>query len=186
MRLEWLERLEEALIALLLAVMTIVSFVQVVARYVFNYSFTSALELTTTLFAWLIFLGIPYGVRIGSHIGVDALVRSLGPKAGRAVGAVAAALCLVYSLILLYGSWSYVSKMHDIGIEMEDLPMQQWIPRAILLVSFALLVLRFSQVLWRILSGREVRLHLGDEAAEVLRAQQELTRDPGSGKEAAR
>jgi C4-dicarboxylate transporter DctQ subunit len=175
-RLAWLERLEEWLIALLLAVMTIVSFVQVVARYVFNYSFTSALELTTTLFAWLIFLGIPYGVRIGSHIGVDALVKALGAKAGRVVGAVAAALCLVYSVILLYGSWSYVSKMYDVGIEMEDLPIQQWIPRAILIVSFALLVLRFAQVLWRILSGREVRLHLGDEAAEALRARDELTR----------
>ncbi|HSN19898.1 MAG TPA: TRAP transporter small permease [Usitatibacter sp.] len=179
MRLAWLERLEEGLIALLLAVMTIVSFVQVVARYVFNYSFTSALELTTSLFAWLIFLGIPYGVRIGSHIGVDALVRSLGRRAGRVVGAVGAALCLVYSVILLYGSWAYVGKMYDIGIEMEDLPVQQWIPRAILIVSFALLVLRFSQVLWRILSGREVRLHLGDEAAEALRAQHELMAEPG-------
>ncbi len=176
-----MEQLEEWLIALLLAVMTLVSFVQVVARYVFNYSFTSALELTTTLFAWLIFLGIPYGVRVGSHIGVDALVKSLGPKAGRIVGGAAAALCLAYSLILLYGSWMYVAKMHDVGIEMEDLPMQQWIPRAILIVCFALLTLRFSQVLWRILSGREVRLHLGDEAAEALRAREELTRDPAAG-----
>jgi C4-dicarboxylate transporter DctQ subunit len=174
------ERLEEWLIALLLGVMTLVSFVQVVARYVFNYSFTSALELTTTFFAWLIFLGIPYGVRIGSHIGVDALVKSLGAKVGRVVGAIAAACCLVYSLILLYGSWNYVAKMYDVGIEMEDLPIQQWIPRAILIVCFALLVLRFGQVLWRILSGREVRLHLGDEAAEVLRAQAELTADPAA------
>jgi C4-dicarboxylate transporter DctQ subunit len=180
-RLAWLERLEEGLIALLLAVMTIVSFVQVVARYVFNYSFTSALELTTTLFAWLIFLGIPYGVRIGSHIGVDALVKALGPKTARVVGGVAAALCLVYSVILLYGGWTYVAKMYEVGIEMEDLPIQQWIPRAILIVSFGLLVLRFSQVLWRILSGREIRLHLGDEAAEVLRAQHELTGEGGSG-----
>ena len=186
MRLAWLERLEEWLIALLLAVMTIVSFVQVVARYVFNYSFSSALELTTTLFAWLIFLGIPYGVRVGSHIGVDALVRSLGPKVGRVVGGIAAALCLVYSLILLYGSWVYVAKMHDVGIEMEDLPMQQWVPRSILLVSFALLVLRFSQVLWRILSGREIRLHLGDEAEEVLRAQEELTGGKRGAGEAAK
>jgi len=63
----WLERLEEGLIAFLLAAMTIVTFVQVIARYVFNYSFSWALELVTYLFAWLIFLGIPYGVRVGSH-----------------------------------------------------------------------------------------------------------------------
>lgn len=174
------ERLEEWLIAFLLAAMTIVAFVQVIARYVFNYSFSSALELTTSLFAWLIFLGIPYGVRIGSHIGVDALVKSLGPKSARVVGAVGAALCLVYSVILFYGSWVYVGKMYEIGIDMQDLPIQQWIPRAILIVCFALLILRFGQVLWRIVSGKEVRLHLGDEAAEVLRAQQELTGEPAA------
>ena len=82
--MKWLERLEEGLVAFLLAAMTLVTFAQVVARYGFNYSFTWALELTTVLFAWLIFLGIPYGVRVGSHIGVDALVRMMGPVGARA------------------------------------------------------------------------------------------------------
>jgi C4-dicarboxylate transporter DctQ subunit len=109
MGLRWLERLEETLIAALLAAMTLVAFTQVIARYVFNYSFTSALELTTTLFAGLIFLGIPYGVRVGSHIGMEALVRALNPRAARIVGAAAAALCFAYAAILLAGSWQYVS-----------------------------------------------------------------------------
>src|SRR3546814_15764872 len=79
MKTVWLERLEEGLIALLLAAMTIITFGQVVARYVFNYSFVWALELSTYLFAALIFLAISYGVRVGAHIGVDALVTVL-PK----------------------------------------------------------------------------------------------------------
>ena len=45
-----IERLEEGLIALLLTVMTLITFGQVVARYVFNYSFVWALELNTFLF----------------------------------------------------------------------------------------------------------------------------------------
>lgn len=180
MRFAWFERLEEWLIAFLLAAMTLVTFGQVIARYVFNYSFTWALELTTTLFAWMIFLGIPYGVRVGSHIGVDAFVKSLGAKAGRAVGAVAAALGVVYSAILLVGSWNYVDKMHEVGIMMDDLPLEQWVPRTILVFCFGLLLVRFGQVLWRILAGREVRLHLGDEAAEALRQQAELESTDGS------
>ena len=56
--------------------MTLITFMQVVARYVFNYSFVWALELVTFLFAWLIFLGMSYGVRVGAHIGVDALVKA--------------------------------------------------------------------------------------------------------------
>ena len=81
--MRWVERLEEGALALLLAAMTLVTFVQVVARYVFDYSFTWALELTTILFAWMIFIGIPYGVRVGVHIGVDVLVKSVGPRTAR-------------------------------------------------------------------------------------------------------
>ena len=184
MRFPRLEQLEEWLIAFLLAAMTVVTFVQVIARYVFNFSFTWALELTTILFAWMIFLGIPYGVRVGSHIGVDALVKSLGPKAARVVGAIAALLGVVYSAILLVGSWNYVAKLYEVDIMLEDLPFAQWIPRAILVVCFAVLLLRFGQVLWRILSGREVRLHLGDEAEEALRQKAEFERTGGADEQA--
>src|SRR4051812_16808608 len=163
--------------------MTLVAFGQVIARYAFNYSFTWALELTTTLFAWLIFLGIPYGVRVGSHIGVDALVKALGPRAARVAGGIAAALCLVYAVILFAGSWAYVSRMYLLDIDMQDLPIAQWIPRATLLVSFGLLVLRFGQVLWRIATGRATRLDLGDEAAEALRAREELAGGAAEGRE---
>ena len=66
--------------------MTLVTFTQVIARYVFNYSFVWALELTGVMFAWLIFIGMSYGVRVGAHIGVDALVKALGPRTARVVG----------------------------------------------------------------------------------------------------
>ena len=71
-----------------MAAMTLIAFIQVVARYVFNYSFVWALELNGVLFAWLIFIGMSYGVRVGAHIGIDAVVRLLGPRAARAVGMV--------------------------------------------------------------------------------------------------
>ena len=79
MKSGWVGRIEEGLVALLITLMTLITFVQVVARYVFNYSFVWALELTGVMFAWLIFVGMSYGVRVGAHIGVDALV-SLMPR----------------------------------------------------------------------------------------------------------
>ncbi|WBY02031.1 TRAP transporter small permease [Ramlibacter tataouinensis] len=170
--MRWLEYLEEGLVIVLMAAMTLVTFMQVVARYVFNYSFVWALEITGVMFAWLIFIGMSYGVRVGAHIGVDLLVRSLGRNAARAVGAVAAALCIVYALIVAWGGWQYVSKMHDVGILMQDIPIPQWIPRLVVPLGFALLAFRFAQVLWRSLSGQEVHL-LGDEAQEALKLQEE-------------
>ena len=173
MRFAWFHRLEEGLIALLLAVMTLVTFAQVVARYVFNYSFVWALELTMFLFAWLIFLGMAYGVRVGSHIGVDTLVKSLGPRAARVAGAAAAFLCLLYAVIIFYGSWQYVAKMYQIGILAEDLPIPQWVPRLALLVGFGLLIVRFSEALYRIATGRETHMHVADEAVDALRHKDE-------------
>lgn len=166
--MRWLERLEEWLIILLLAAMTLITFVQVVARYVFSYSFTWALELTGVLFAWLVFVGMSYGVRVGAHIGVDILTRDLKPGAARAVGVVATVLCIVYAVIVTIGGWQYVHKMYDVGIEMEDMPIQQWIPRIILPLGFALLALRFGQALWRLATGRQTSL-LHDEAQEALK-----------------
>lgn len=166
--MRWLEHLEEGLITFLLAAMTLVTFMQVVARYVFNYSFVWALELTGVMFAWLIFVGMSYGVRVGAHIGVDAVVKVVGPGAARAMSVVAALLCIVYAVIVTVGGFRYVSKMYDVGILMQDMPVQQWIPRVILPIGFALLTFRFVQVLLRLLSGKEAHL-LGDEAEEALK-----------------
>ncbi|MFZ1908966.1 MAG: TRAP transporter small permease [Burkholderiales bacterium] len=169
MSFAWFHRLEEGLIAFLLALMTLVTFAQVIARYVFNYSFVWALELVTYLFGFLIFIGMSYGVRVGSHIGVDALVKALKPKAARIVGGTAALLCLVYAVIIFYGSWQYVAKMYEIGIMAEDLPIPQWVPRLSLLVGFGLLVVRFAEAFGRIATGRETRMQVADEAVDALK-----------------
>ncbi len=164
-----LHKLEEWLIATLLAVMTVVTFMQVIARYVFNYSFVWALELVTYLFAFLIFLGAAYGVRMKSHIGVDAFVQTLGRRAGQVCGAIAAGLCVVYSGIVFYASWIYVNKMYSIGILAQDLPVEQWVPRTVMVIGFGILFIRFLQLFFRIVTGRDKGLALGDEAADALK-----------------
>ncbi len=171
--MRWLEHLEEGLIATLMAAMTLVAFTQVVARYVFNYSFVWALELNGVLFAWLIFIGMSYGVRVGAHIGIDAVVKNLGERSARAVGMVAALLCVAYAVIVMIGGSLYVKKMYEVGILMQDLPVEQWVPRLVLPLGFALLALRFLQAFVALARGKAKSL-LHDEAAEALKL-----REPG-------
>ncbi|MCZ7566175.1 MAG: TRAP transporter small permease [Burkholderiales bacterium] len=180
MKLGWLGRLEEGVIAFLLAVMTIISFAQVIARYVFNYSFVWALELVTVLFAWLIFLGMSYGVRVHAHIGVDAVVRLLPSKAARVLAGVAALLGAIYAGIFFYGGYVYVAKMYQVGILMQDMPIPQWVPRLILPIGFGLLVFRFLQIFWDAISGKEVRI-LGDETEEALKLKAAVEPEAGEG-----
>jgi len=168
-----LARFEELTITTMLALMTLVTFMQVVLRYVFNAGFVWALELTTVMFALMIFVGAAYGVRVGAHIGIDALVGKLPPKLRRAVAIVAVLLCLVYAALVIFGAWHYVEKMRMVGIEMEDLPIPVWVVRAILPLGFTLLAWRLLQVLWNLASGKTNSLLLGDEAADALKLKHE-------------
>ena len=89
-----LDHLEEWIISLSLFAMTALAFMQVVRRYIFNTGFSWTLELTGVIFALMIFVGISYGVRVGSHIGVDALVNMLSPPKRRFVSIIAVLLSL--------------------------------------------------------------------------------------------
>ena len=103
----FIDRIEETAIAAILGIMTLVTFANVVARYVFNDNLLWALELTVFLFGWLALLGASYAVKKGAHLGVDALIDILPTAVRRIVGLFAIAVCIVFTLLLLKGSWDY-------------------------------------------------------------------------------
>ncbi len=98
---------EENVIALLLGLMVVITFVNVVLRYVFNASLIWGLEVVLILFAWLVLFGVSYGVKKTAHLGVDALTNALPTGTRRIVALIAATLCLAYSFLLLKGAWDY-------------------------------------------------------------------------------
>jgi C4-dicarboxylate transporter DctQ subunit len=98
---------EETAIAVLLGLMTLVTFINVVLRYGFDTGLIWGLELVTFLFAWLVLLGISYAVKVTAHLGVDALINGIRPNARKALGILSAILCIVYAFLLLKGAWDY-------------------------------------------------------------------------------
>ena len=84
-----LDRLEEFIIAALMAVATVVIFISVVHRYASGYeipvvqdwlldmNFGWAQEFCIILFVWMAKFGAAYGVRTGIHVGVDILINKL-------------------------------------------------------------------------------------------------------------
>lgn len=164
-----LEYFEEWVISLMLLAMTALAFMQVVRRYVFNTGYSWNLELTTVCFGIMIFVGISYGVRVGSHIGVDSLVHLLSPAKRRIASLLAVFLCLVYVGFVLYGASVYVSKMMDIGVEMDDLPIERWKILAVMPLGYALVGFRFLQIFFNLITGKTDSLHLADEAADAMK-----------------
>jgi C4-dicarboxylate transporter DctQ subunit len=182
--------IEEGAIAVILGLMTLITFANVIARYVFNSNILWALELTVFLFAWLVLLGVSYCVKITAHLGVDAVVNIVSPRARRIMTLLAIAACLAFSLLLLKGSWDYWWKFATKAsfLETNDIPMPgflqfladwmnegeryekipRFIPYAVLPFGMALLTLRFLQAGLRVLRGEQDLLIVSHEAEDMV------------------
>ncbi len=114
MRANWVDSIEETLIAALLGLMTLLTFANVIARYVFNSNILWALELTVFAFAWLVLLGASYAVKKGMHLGVDMVVNAVQPRARRVLGLVSVAFCVAFAFLLLKGGYDYWAVFADL------------------------------------------------------------------------
>ena len=128
-----------------LAFMTIMTFVQVVLRYVFGTGLVWSLEATTYTFAWLVLLGMSYGVRTQAHIAVDIVTGRLGPRAARYVAAAALVCALGYCALMLYGSSVFVYRLYGLGNYARDIPLPRWLLAGIMPFAFVLLAVRLVQ-----------------------------------------
>ena len=168
-----INNLEETIIALLLATMTLLVFVEVVLRFGFGVGLMWAQELTLHLSAWMVLFGVSYGIKVGSDIGVDALVKILPPQVRRIVSGMAIAACLFYTGLFAKGSWVYLAKMYQIGIELDDMPIQKWVAHSILLIGMILIAMRLAILLWGTFTGKSEGFTLADEAKESMHLAEE-------------
>ena len=166
---EAVHRIEEGAIALILGLMTVLTFVQVVLRYVFNSGLDWQLESNYYFFAWMVMIGISYCVRVRAHIGVDAAVRLLPPGPRRAVGIFVLALALLYTVLMLYGSFDYLYRIYIINVEAEDIPIATWKLSLCLPLGFVFLFIRLLEMGWRIITGQSEGYELADEAKEAVK-----------------
>jgi C4-dicarboxylate transporter DctQ subunit len=98
---------EETAIALILGLMTILTFINVVLRYGFNTGIIWGLEAVTFLFAWLVLFGVSYAVKVTAHLGVDAVINLFEKGPRRVLGIIAGLICVIYACFLLKGAWDY-------------------------------------------------------------------------------
>ena len=128
-----------------LTFMTLLTFVQVVLRYVFETSLVWSLEATTYSFAWLVLVGMSYGVRTNAHIAVDLLTSRLPPRAGRLVAVLALCCGLAYCALMIYGSGQFLDRLMTLGTDARDIPLPRWLLTGIMPIAFLLLALRLVQ-----------------------------------------
>jgi C4-dicarboxylate transporter, DctQ subunit len=158
MPLRILDRLEEIIIASLMAAATILIFVSVVHRFgtsvPFLYPYLIAIhiswaqELCIYMFIWMAKFGAAYGVRTGIHVGVDVLVNHLNARWRKRVilfGLLGGAL---FTLIVGSMGAKFVLELMSTDQVSPDLELPSWLVYACIPLGSYLMCFRFLQVSW--------------------------------------
>ncbi|SHM79237.1 TRAP transporter small permease [Rhizobacter sp. OV335] len=176
----FLDHLEEWLIATLMGAATLLIFVAVVHRYaaaahyppvlqpvqdfLLGLNLSWAQELCIYMFVWMAKFGAAYGVRHGTHVGVDTLVRALPPAQARWLtlvgllgGVVFTGVVGTMGAVFVWDNGFHHALFTTFGWDVGDVPegptspdleVPTWIPYACIPLASYLMCFRFLQVMW--------------------------------------
>ena len=157
----WLQRLIEMLMAVMLSVMVISVFVNVALRYLAGTGIASSEELSRLLFVWLVCLGAILASAENRHLGFD-LVQSRLPARGRQVCAWITRALVVFPLwLLIEGSLAQVKVGIGIFSPVMGYPLAL-AAASVLVMAAAMLVLLVVDAV-RALKGRHDEISAGGE-----------------------
>ena len=187
--LRLLDRLEEILIAALIAVATGLIFLSVTHRFAIGFAadlvafgrgaemealtafarslfksinalkMTWAQEACIYLFVWMAKFGAAYGVRTGIHVGVDILAERLQGRARKTITIIAMSGGIIFTAIITWIGTDFVWHVHHGGQTSPDLEMPMWIIYLAVPLGSALMCFRFIQALHRYLTTGEIAHH---------------------------
>ena len=121
------------------------------------------------------FFRMSYGVRVGSHIGVDALVKLFKTPVQRLISFIGLSACLLYAGLFLYGSLSGVFLAYKLGTaatDLEQMHILAWHISVIVPIGFILVIIRYLEIGYRLITHQQVGLGLADEATDALKLQE--------------
>jgi TRAP-type C4-dicarboxylate transport system permease small subunit len=97
----WLARIA----AFVLALLAVVTFCDVIGRYLFNAPFTFTVEMTELSMGLIVYLGIGLTTHGNEHISVDFVTLRLSDRARALLGVITNALALVFLCVMVWRVW---------------------------------------------------------------------------------
>ncbi len=143
--MKWLDRLEEGLLALSLAVMVAINFGNVLSRYIFHASWSFSEEMMVILFVYNSFLGASLAYRRKAHMGFAALTDSLPFGLRKITIILSAVLSLSLMVLLIYCGWDMVRGQMQYGQKTPALGLPEAIAGSIIPIGSALIAFRIIQ-----------------------------------------
>ena len=135
-----------------LMVMVVLVLGNVVLRYGFNSGITVSEELSRWIFVWITFLGAVVALREHAHLGTDALISRVSPKAKRALMVLGHVIMLGICGLLFQGSLEQTKINWTVLAPSSQLPLAIVYSAGLVFSVLTALVLLLD--LWLLFTGR--------------------------------
>lgn len=122
-----LDKIEEVIIVIVLAVMSIITFVNVITRNFAQYSLSYTEEITINLFVLLTFVGAAIGVRKGAHLGFTLILDRSPLNVQRVLVVVIGFVSIIVFGIITYFAIDMIMFQYSIGTTTPALRLPKWI-----------------------------------------------------------
>ena len=130
--------------AVMLAVMSVVVFLQVIFRFVIKASLPWSEELSRYLLVYITYFGCAYGIKTGAHLGVEAFVLILPKTVQKAINVLVQIGGLVVCvLILKFGADIVFSQMQS-GQLSPAMRLPMWTIYSAIPIGMAFCVIRYA------------------------------------------
>ncbi len=140
------DKLEEYICFVTLALMSLAVLCQIVNRSFLGRPFPYGEELARYMMVWATMFGTSAGVKIGAHVGVDALVLAIRPKYRVVVTFLTSIAALLFFVFVGYLSIEITLGIQETGQVSPALQMPMWLAYLALPLGFALCLFRQYQL----------------------------------------
>ena len=139
------DHFEEALGALVLAVMVTLTFLNVVTRYVIVYPLAFTEEITISMFVWVTLLGVSIAFRSNAHLAVTFFYDLGSPALRKIFYFISTAMSIAFFVLLTWLGTTQVIDEMDLGVTTDSLAIPAWIYSVGIPLFSILVIIRIIQ-----------------------------------------
>ena len=164
-----IDNIEEIVCLIALTVMTILTFTNVVTRYVFNFSMNFAEEISTYSFVLLSLFGASIALKRGAHLGFTLLADHVPEKIARIFEVISALAGVLFSFVIFYFGVRMTMTQFQRGQLSLGVQIPEWIYGSFVPLGSFFLLIRFIEMLVNSLRGKAAAREdvLADALSEV-------------------
>lgn len=138
----------ERLLAVALLGAIVLNFINVVARYVANFTIEGSDEIEIYILIWIAFLGGAFVTWRGLHLQMDVLIKLAGARVRQVATIAEVIITLSTAAFVGYQSYLYVQRIYQLGAVSDIAQLPTWFAHSAVVISLSLMVIFLTLRVW--------------------------------------